>query len=74
MERQQITGSSNISSAGHDPDKKILEVEFLNGDIYQYSPITSEGFQLFMNAPSKGKFIWNHIRNNKAIDTKKLEN
>lgn len=35
MERQYVS-SSNIASIGYDASDMILEVEFLNGAIYQY--------------------------------------
>ena len=36
MERQLIN-SSNIVSAGYDPASQILEVEFKNGIVWQYT-------------------------------------
>ena len=35
MERQPIS-SSNIISAGYDPDTQTLELEFKNGVVWQY--------------------------------------
>lgn len=66
MERKKIV-SSNINSIGYDEDTKTLEVEFFNQKVYQYSPITQEGYSLLMNAESIGSFFAKNIKNNKDI-------
>jgi hypothetical protein len=35
MNREAVT-SSNIASIGYDEDSQTLEIEFLNGGLYQY--------------------------------------
>ena len=71
MERTSVE-SSNILSVGHDPKENVLEVEFYNGSIYQYSPFTEEGYKLFINSESLGKFMHKHIRNNDSIKAEKV--
>lgn len=57
MVRQPVE-SSAIKSVGHDPDKLILEVEFKNGAVWQYSPVTGYLFDALTDrANSAGKII-----------------
>uniref|UniRef100_UPI0037C18FC2 KTSC domain-containing protein n=1 Tax=Elstera sp. TaxID=1916664 RepID=UPI0037C18FC2 len=55
--------SSNIASVGYDPDSETLEIEFINGSIYQYFNVTSGLYEQLMAAPSKGQFLHAYIRN-----------
>jgi hypothetical protein len=61
MERTSVS-SSNISAIGYDPDTQILEVEFLNGSVYEYSGVPSSEYDGLMNADSKGKYFNANIR------------
>jgi len=54
--------SSNIASIGYDPESLILEVEFLNGSVYQYFDVPQQVYIDFINAESKGRFLWQYIR------------
>ena len=56
MERTPVQ-SSNISSIGFDRGSSTLEVQFLNGSIYQYFGVPESVFDGLMNAPSKGTFL-----------------
>ena len=71
MERKKIV-SSNINSIGYDEESKTLEVEFYDQKVYQYSPVSREGYNLLMNADSIGSFFAKNIRNNKEITSKKV--
>ena len=72
MNRKPIT-SSRIASVGYDPKKKILEVEFAKGgQIYQYHPITEEGYIQMMKAESVGIWFQKNIVEAKNITTTKL--
>lgn len=64
--------SSNIKSIGYVEESKILLIEFHSGDIYSYSPITQEGYINLMKAESLGRYFHQNIRNNQAIDTRKI--
>jgi KTSC domain len=55
--------SSNVQSIGYDPDASILEVEFNNGSIYQYSGVPQNEFDGLMAAASKGAYLHAHIKN-----------
>jgi len=70
MTRQRVS-SSNIASIGYDSSTLTLEVEFLNGSIYQYSNvpsniygalITASSHGTYLNANIKGKYNYRQIR------------
>ena len=61
MERIAVS-SSNIASIGYDDSQMILEVEFLNGGVYQYFDVPHETYDGFINAGSHGQFLWAYIR------------
>lgn len=66
MTREPVQ-SSIIVSVGYDEKKKTLEVEFKNGKIWQYSPITAEGHYALMNADSVGSYFIKHVRENQLV-------
>jgi hypothetical protein len=63
MDRKRVN-AANIRSVGYDPGKPLLEVEFTNGSIYQYSGVSAEVHRRFMNAPSAGSFFQDQIEEN----------
>jgi len=71
MNRKPVV-SSNITSVGYDEETKTLEVEFFNKKVYQYSPITQEGYSLLMNAESIGSFFARNIKNSPNIVAKEI--
>lgn len=60
---RQIVASSNVAAIGYDEASATLEVEFLNGAVYQYFNIGSDLHAQLMAAPSKGQFMHAYIRN-----------
>lgn len=62
MERH-IVSSSNIASIGYDQGTETLEVEFINGSVYQYYNVGQMIYDQMMEAPSKGRFLNMYIRN-----------
>ncbi len=56
MEREKVS-SSNLASVGYDESDNTLEVEFLNGTIYQYYEVPKSVFDGLMNAASHGTFL-----------------
>ena len=52
--------SSSIDSIGY--EKKVLEVEFRNGGVYQYFDVPEEQLVMLMRAGSKGAFFNRNIR------------
>jgi len=62
MDRNHVS-SSNIASIGHDEGSDTLEVEFLNGSVYQYYNVSKEMYDQLMQAGSKGQFFNTYIKN-----------
>lgn len=54
--------SSNIASAGYDAERKILEVEFHHGAIYQYMDVPKEVFEGLISANSVGSYFMNEVK------------
>lgn len=61
MERQPVV-SSQIASIGYDALSKMMQVEFKNGAIYEYSNVQPEVHRGFMASESKGKYLHSAIR------------
>lgn len=61
MKRQYVS-SSNIASIGYDADNMVLEVEFLNGSIYQYYDVPQIIYDGLMAADSHGKYLAAYIK------------
>jgi len=54
--------SSNVASVGYDVDSATLQVEFLNGGVYQYFDVPENVYQGLVNADSVGKYLAAHIK------------
>ncbi|NEB41759.1 KTSC domain-containing protein [Streptomyces sp. SID14515] len=54
MQRVPVS-SSNLRAVGY--ENHVLEVEFRNGRVYQYSGIPAELHGQLMRAASKGRFL-----------------
>ena len=52
-----IVDSSNIAAIGYDANSQTLEVEFLNGSIYQYYAVPQYIYDGLMSADSHGKYF-----------------
>ena len=61
MQRQPVT-SSNIASIGYDESTQTLEIEFLNGTVYQYFDVPSRVYDDFMSASSHGQYLAQNIK------------
>lgn len=61
MNRQPVT-SSNIASIGYDVDSQTLEIEFLNGGVYQYFDVPQYVYEELMNADSHGQYLAQNIK------------
>lgn len=55
MERKRVN-SSKIRSVGYDEKSQVLEIEFSNGQVYQYVKVYPEVYRRFMAAPSPTSF------------------
>lgn len=61
MIRQHVI-SSDLVAVGYDADKQVLEIEFLDGSVYQYSHVPMSIHQGLMAASSHGRYFHAHIR------------
>jgi uncharacterized protein len=60
MERKAVD-SSMLASVGYDPTSRTLELEYKNGDVWQYLDVPSEEFEGLMRAPSHGAYVQENI-------------
>lgn len=61
MQRNPVS-SSTIRAVGYDPKAAVLEVEFVNGGVYQYSAVEAETYIGLAGAQSAGKFFASAVR------------
>ncbi|MBW4511440.1 MAG: KTSC domain-containing protein [Scytonematopsis contorta HA4267-MV1] len=54
--------SSMVNTLGYDEDNQILQVEFHNGAIYQYSEVDEDTWEDFCQAESVGRFYNEEIK------------
>jgi len=56
MERKRVN-SSKIRSVGYDEKSQVLEVELVNGQVYQYVKVYPEVYRRFMAAPNPTSYF-----------------
>lgn len=61
MQRRPVS-SSNIATIGYDEQSETLEVEFLDGSVYQYFNVPSEIHEGLMAASSHGSYLNTHVK------------
>lgn len=61
MDREPVD-SSNVAAIGYDLGSETLEVEFLDGSVYQYFDVPEAVHEAFMQAESPGGFLHAQIR------------
>ncbi|MFC1596178.1 helicase HerA-like domain-containing protein, partial [Candidatus Margulisiibacteriota bacterium] len=61
MNREHVE-SSNIESIGYESDSQTLEIEFLNGAVYQYFDVPEHIYNGLMAADSHGKYLAANIK------------
>ena len=59
---RQFVSSSNIRSIGYDSQSQTLEIEFLNGCIYQYFNVPESIYNALMAASSHGSYFHRYIK------------
>lgn len=59
---RELVASSNVASIGYDEPSQTLEVEFLNGSVYQYYNVTQDVYTNLMQSSSKGGFLHQYIK------------
>jgi len=60
MDRKKVS-SSSIRSVGYDERNRMLEVEFSDGRIMQYSGVSAELHRRLMSAPSMVSYFRDNI-------------
>jgi hypothetical protein len=63
MKRHSVS-SSNIASIGYDERSNTLEIEFLNGGVYQYFDVPKIEYDGIINANSHGQYLAQKIKGN----------
>ena len=61
MDRTPVS-SSNIASIGYDAGTSVLEIEFLNGSVYQYYDVPDFIYDGLMGAASHGTYLSSSIK------------
>jgi len=54
--------SSAIASVGYDRDTCVLEIEFVEGDVYQYFAVPRRVHRELLAADSMGRYFQSQIR------------
>lgn len=54
--------STMALAMGYDKQRKILQIEFNSGSVYQYADVEIETWQRFLDSDSKGKFFNKEIK------------
>ena len=49
--------SSKLRAAGYDDRARIMEIEFANGDIFEYKGVSPETYRQLMASPSPNSFF-----------------
>ncbi|MGE0681946.1 MAG: KTSC domain-containing protein [Candidatus Binatia bacterium] len=61
MNRTSVS-SSNLKSVGYDPSTRTLEIEFLDGGLYQYSGVPQPVYAGLMSASSHGSYFDAYVK------------
>ncbi|WP_431280344.1 KTSC domain-containing protein [Leifsonia poae] len=69
MKRQRLE-SSVLAAAGYDAERRILELEFVDGDVYRYWVVPSRVWRELLDAESRGRYFAESIRD--RFPTEKL--
>lgn len=62
MNREPVQ-SSHLSSVGFDTDSQTLEVEFRDGNVYQYFDVPEAVHLELMGSSSVGQYFSSNVRN-----------
>jgi len=55
--KRDHVSSSSVVSVGYDDAEHVLEIEFHNGKVYQYSDVPAAVHRLLLQATSMGEFV-----------------
>ncbi|ACT07254.1 conserved hypothetical protein [Dickeya chrysanthemi Ech1591] len=62
MQRKRVS-STELFAVGYDPDNSILEIELLNGSLYQYKNVARMIYEELMASNAKARYYSRYIRN-----------
>jgi hypothetical protein len=60
--RRRPVRSTTLASVGHEPGSGVLELEFTNGMVYQYTGVPESVVRELLEAPSRGQYFNFNIR------------
>ena len=60
--RRRGVDSTTVRSVGYERKRKILEIEFQSGAVYQYVDVPARVYEEFWKAESKGQYFNCEIR------------
>ena len=58
---RQPLKSSKLRAAGYDEASRVMEIEFVNGDVYVYKSVSPETYRQLMASPSPNSFFEDKI-------------
>ncbi|MBG9387148.1 KTSC domain-containing protein [Caenimonas aquaedulcis] len=61
LPREPVT-SSAVRSAAYDADEWVLQVKYVNGQVYNYFRVPPLEYERFLEAPSKGAHMNREIK------------
>jgi hypothetical protein len=60
--RRRVVESASVRSVGYSTSSRTLEVEFVNGSVYQYFDVPQPTYAGLLAAPSIGNFVNTQIK------------
>ncbi len=60
MTRKPLS-SGKLKSAGYDESSRVMEIEFKNGDVFEYKGVSRELYRQLMVSPSPSSFFEDKI-------------
>lgn len=61
LEHQQVS-SASIESIGYDPVLAVLQIQFVEGELYEYFMVPHSTYLGLLGSSSKGRFFGEFIR------------
>ncbi|MCG8708955.1 KTSC domain-containing protein [Brenneria sp. 4F2] len=61
MQRKRVS-SSELFSVGYDAENSVLEIELLNGSIYQYRGVARMIYEELMSSSTKSRYYSRYIK------------
>ncbi|AUH01196.1 KTSC domain-containing protein [Pectobacteriaceae bacterium CE70] len=62
MQRKRVS-STELFSVGYDPETSTLEIEFLNGSLYQYKGVARMIYEELMSTSAKNRYYTRYVKN-----------